>query len=645
VQSTGINTQLGRIGKSLETIKSEDTLLSKEIRRIVRLFAILGTITCLLLVLIYGLYYGVWLKGILAGLTLSISLIPEEFPVVLTLFLTLGAWRISRLKVLARRPDVIETLGSATVLCSDKTGTITMNKMQVQKLYAQGTAFDLDGKAVPQQYHELIHYALLASTPGSFDPMEKAIRGTAAELNLSSGDLTHVKEYPLSHELMSMAEVWDGHKDMYEIAAKGAPEAIFMLSNLKEHERYDLEKTVHAMASQGSRVLGVARATHTKTNLPANQQDFDFQFCGLIGFADPIRETVPASIQECYAAGIRVIMITGDYPATAKHIAEKIGIVNAHKVITGPQIDALGDAELAAEICDTNVFSRVVPHQKLRLVQALKAQGEIVAMTGDGVNDAPALKAAHIGIAMGQKGTDVAREASDIVLLNDDFTSIVAATRMGRRIFANLQKAISYIIAIHVPIAGLALIPVFGAGLPVVLFPVHVAFFELLTDPILSIAFEAEKDEKNSMRRPPRKLADPMLGRSRLLLSFLQGVSVLAAVLIVYFFLISRGHSADDTRTITFATMMAGNLGLVLTNRSWSRGIFSMNNQRNNTLFYLLGGGAVIILFVFYMPAIRDVFHFTQMHWDDLLLSSAAGLFSVAWFEVYKRIRIAGRRN
>lgn len=640
VFATGAGTQLGKIGKSLESIKHEDTLLSKEIRRIVKLFSFLGVATCFILVLVYGIYYSAWLKGILAGLTLSISLIPEEFPVVLTVFLTLGAWRISRLKVLTRRPDVIETLGAATVLCVDKTGTITQNKMQLQRLYADGKATDLDAKELPAHFRDLVRYAILASSPNPFDPMEKAIHSVGGSLISPSDAWRLEREYPLTPNLMSMTQVWATvTDDAYIVAAKGSPEAIFSLCKMTADDILLLEKEVHKMAESGLRVLGVANATRGKEDLPYDQHGFDFRFCGLLGFADPVREAVPASLQECYSAGIRVIMITGDYPATAKHIAEKIGLIHWDKVITGMQIDKLTDIELAEKVRYANVFSRVIPHQKLRIVEALKFNGEIVAMTGDGVNDAPALKAAHIGIAMGLKGTDVAREASDIVLLNDDFNSIVAATRMGRRIFTNLQKAISYIIAIHVPIAGLALLPVFAAGLPVILFPVHVAFFELLTDPILSIAFEAEKEEKDVMRKSPRSLDDPMLSRSRLFLSLIQGLLVFITLAGIYFYLVKTGHTADDVRTITFATMIVANIGLVLTNRSWTRGVFSTGNLRNRTLMYLLSAGAIIIGLVFYVPGIRDIFHFTRLHADDLLMSSIAGLLSVAWFEIYKAVK------
>ncbi|HEX7285748.1 MAG TPA: HAD-IC family P-type ATPase, partial [Candidatus Angelobacter sp.] len=528
VLATGPRTELGRIGKFLETLQPQSTQVQKEINRLVKIFVLAGLLLCAAVAIIYGFTHTNWLQGMLVGITLAISMVPEEFPVVLTIFLALGAWRMSRQRVLTRRVPAIETLGSATVLCVDKTGTLTVNRMSVSAIFAQGSLLDVDDSTsrLPEKFHSTLESSILASQREPFDPMEKAFLDLGKRLlpHALHLDWTLAHEYPLSSHLPVMSCAWVTQQSRpeqslsesskapgrpsYLIAAKGAPEAVLQLCRLapEQTERL-LHETAH-MAARGLRILGVAKA-EIEGDLPAEQSAIPFQFVGLIGLADPVRASAPQAVEECYRAGIRVVMITGDYPVTAQNIARQIHLKDPEKVITGAELDSLSDSDLKSRIREVNVFARVVPEQKLRLVQALKANGEVVAMTGDGVNDAPALKAADIGIAMGARGTDVARESAALVLLDDDFSSLVQAIRLGRRIYDNLKKVNSYLLAVHVPIAGVTLIPVLLRW-PLVLLPLHVVFLELIIDPTCSIAFEAEPEETNVMRRPPRSPAERM---------------------------------------------------------------------------------------------------------------------------------------
>ncbi len=525
VTATGTNTEIGKIGKALESVKEEPTKLNKEMGVLIKRLAIIGIILCVLVVVVYYLTRGDLLNGFLAGITLAMAMLPEEFPVVLTVFLALGAWRMSKKNVLTRKPSAVETLGSATVLCTDKTGTLTENKMTVTRLFNGNEFFAvLPDSDFPEPFHQIIEYGVLSSQTNPYDPMEKAIISMGDNYLAGTEHIHHdwqmIKEYPLSRELLAMSRVFSftGAKNKV-IATKGAPEAIFDLCHLSDDDVAKLSTAVEELASLGLRVLGVAKSNIVSKELPEIQHDFKFEFVGLIGLSDPIRSNVKIAVSECYKAGIRVIMITGDYPVTAKNIAKDIGLKNHNNCITGQELNVLSEEDLSSKIKDINVFARVIPEQKLKIVNALKRNNEIVAMTGDGVNDAPALKAANIGIAMGEKGTDVAREASSLVLMDDNFSSIVGAVKMGRRIFDNLQKALGYIFAIHVPIAGLSLFPVFFSNLPLILWPVHIVFLELIIDPACSIIFEAEKEEKNVMNRPPKDINEPFFGGKKILLS------------------------------------------------------------------------------------------------------------------------------
>jgi P-type Ca2+ transporter type 2C len=647
VDSTGARTAIGRIGHSLESISTGRTRLQREIGRLVNRLAVVGLSLCGAVVVLYGLTRGSWLQGFLAGLALAMAVLPEEFPVILTVFFAIGAWRISRRRVLTRRLPAIESLGATTVLCVDKTGTLTQNRMAVRRIHARGSFLDVpDGEeTLAEPLREVALFGILASKPDPFDPMEQAIRSlrsrAGSEFPGPPADWELARAYPLSPALLAVSHVWKSRADGRRIiAAKGAPEAIAELCRLPPAARDSLRDAVAALAAQGLRVLGVARGAFDRADLPETQDGFDFELVGLLGLADPIRPEVPAAIRECRQAGIRVVMITGDHPVTAVQIAREIGLSrdDAVVVLTGAGLDGLDDDSLRGRIGSVEVFARVRPEQKLRIVRALKANGEVVAMTGDGVNDAPALKASDMGIAMGQRGTDVAREAADLVLLDDDFASIVSAVRMGRRIFDNLRNAATYIFAIHVPIAGMSLLPVLF-GWPLVLMPVHIVFLELIIDPACSLVFEAEPEEDDVMKRPPRHPEEPLFSRDIVILGLLQGFAVLAIVLAIFAVAFYRGQGAEDSRALAFTTLIVSNLALILANRSRTRTIVQSLRSRNGALPWVLGGAVVFLILLLSVPAVRHLFAFSKLHLNDLVLCLVAGLFSIAWFEGFKLLR------
>lgn len=642
VTAIGAGTEIGRIGGALRTIAPEKSPLQVETGRIVRRIAAAGALVCVLIVAGYARSRGNLLEGLLAGLAVAMSVLPEEFPVVLTIFLALGAWRISRRRVLTRRIPAIEALGAATVLGVDKTGTLTVNRMAVTRLGVAGGIVDVSRAAsLPEDLHALVEFAVLASQQTPFDPTEVAIRefGTRvlARTEHLHDDWELLREYPLSRELLAVAHAWTrrGGGDLV-IAAKGAPEAISDLCHLGAGDREALLSRVEALARSGLRVLAVAGASYPPGALPAISHDFDFAPLGLVGLEDPVRPAVPAAVDECRGAGIRVVMITGDYPVTASRIAREIGLPDT--VVTGEEMDASDDVALGALLRRASVFARVAPVQKLRIVMALKAAGEVVAMTGDGVNDAPALKAAHIGIAMGGRGSDVAREAASLVLLDDDFPSIVAAVALGRRIHDNLRKAMAYLVAVHVAIAGVALLPVL-AGWPLLLVPVQIVFLELIIDPASSIAFEAEPPRRGLMRRPPRDPRESLLPRRTIVLAVLQGLGVLGVVVALYGAELARGLPAESARGSAFAALIVGNLGLILANRLSAKSVVGSLGTRNPALWAILGGGAATLALVFAVPFLRDVFRFSGVSTRGVVLGVAAGAASLLWLELVDLVR------
>ena len=643
---TASDTAIGRIGKALSAIKPETTHVQLEISRVVKQVSWLGFVLVAVVVLWYGLMRGNWLIGFLAGITLAMAMLPEELPVVLTIFLGLGAWRMAQRNVLTRHVPAIEMLGAATVLCVDKTGTLTQNRMALARVCAGNQVLDVDETQQgnpPEVFHETLEFAVLAGHRDPFDPMEIAIRESGLKL-LAETEHLHsawqlVDEYPLSRELLAMSRVWRSpNREEFVIAAKGAPEAIIDLCHLDAEMAQGIIQQVNALAEQGLRVLGVAKAAFKQQALPEIQHDFAFEFLGLIALVDPVRPAVPAAVKESHAAGLRVVMITGDYPATAMNIARQIGLVSPGVVMSGPELDALTDAELQSRISTVNIFCRVVPEQKLRLVQAFKSNGEIVAMTGDGVNDAPALKAAHIGIAMGKRGTDVAREAAALVLLDDDFSSIVTAVKLGRRIFDNLRKAIAFVIAVHIPIVGLSLIPVM-MGWPAVLMPVHILFLQLIIDPVCSIVFEAEPEEADIMQRPPRLPYARLFDAEILQRGLLQGSVLLIIVLAIFGLSLYRGMAADEARALTFTTLVLASIGLILTNRSWTRSALVTLRSPNPALWWVTSGAVVILALIIFLPVLSGLLSFGALHVLDVVLCTIAGLITFALFEAFKLIR------
>jgi len=645
VAATGSRSEIGKIGSALRTIETEPPLLREQTRRLVQIVATVGIGVSVVAVLLYGLLRGSWLDGLLGGVALSMAMLPEEFPLILTVFMVMGAWRISQARVLTRRAATIETLGAATVLCTDKTGTLTQNQMSVAELRSGAEVFrpsEADDRALPDTLRGLLDYGILACAPKPFDPMEKAFYDLGKRILPGSQQrrdgwrLTH--SYGLRPNLLALVQVWQRpDRATYVVAAKGAPEAIAQLCRLDPDALATLQRTADEMASQGMRVLGVARSDHEGPDLPQSQRDFSFAFLGLVGLADPLRPTVPDAMRDCRSAGIRVVMITGDYPATARAIARQAGL-DIGEVVTGETLERMSAEDLAAHIGSANIFARIMPEQKLRIVNALKAKGEVVAMTGDGVNDAPSLKSAHIGIAMGTRGTDVAREASAIVLLDDDFGSIVRTIRLGRRIYDNLQKAMSYILAVHVPIAGLSLLPLLF-GWPLILGPVHIAFIEMVIDPVCSIVFEAEGEEVNIMRRPPRRRDRPIFTGALVGWSLFQGAFVFLLVAAIFVASLLEGLPEPDGRAITFVSLVLTNIGLILVNRSHSASIATALWRPNPALWRVLIPAIALLALIVAWPPSRALFHFGPLHGDDLAVCLGAGAAVLVILDALKRLR------
>jgi P-type Ca2+ transporter type 2C len=647
VIGTGPRSEIGKIGQSLHALETEPPRLQLQTARLVRLSAFGGAAVSVGAVVLYGTLRGGWLDAVLTGITIGMSMLPEEFPVVLTVFMAMGAWRISKARVLTRRAASIETLGSATVLCTDKTGTLTENRMSIVELRLPDDDIfrprEATNAAVPDNFRELAAYGLLASTPEPFDPMEKAFHEFARdELEVADGlpgsDWKLAHSYGLRPELLAMSQLWqkdEGRSD-FVVAAKGAPEIIADLCHLGPAELQAVRRSVDSMATEGLRVLGVAKAMHEGAQWPESQRDFPFVFLGLVGLADPLRSSVPAAVRECGSAGIRVVMITGDYPATARAIAQRAGL-DASAALTGDEIEHLDDSELARSARTVGIFARIMPEQKLRIVQALKADGEIVAMTGDGVNDAPSLKAAHIGVAMGGRGTDVAREASSIVLLDDDFGSIVTAIRLGRRIYDNVRKAMGFIFAVHVPIAGLALLPLVF-GLPIIFGPIHIAFLEMVIDPVCSLVFEAETDEEDVMRRKPRIPDAPLFSWPLIGWSVFQGGLTFGLVGAIFLIALYRGMPEDEARALTFFSLVLSIVSLILVNRSYSTSLVAAFRRPNPALAWILLTVTVILGLSLLWPTASALFRFGPLHADDLAVTIAAGIVVLIVLETLKHL-------
>ncbi|HEY7990040.1 MAG TPA: cation-translocating P-type ATPase [Stellaceae bacterium] len=636
VTATGLKAEMGKIGAALETIALEQPRLQAELGWLVRDMAFVGIAVAALVVVLFGLMRGSWLEAALGGIAIGMSVMPEEIPLVLAVFTAMGAWRISRARVLTRRAAAIETLGAATVLCTDKTGTLTLNRMRVELVATDDAQWRRGGtEAASDAIAKVLRAALGASAPVATDPMDRAVHELAAERG-GTPPRGFRRGYGMRPDLPAMANVWERADGRLVVQAKGAPEVIAELSGLPPERRAALLHRVDTLAAQGVRLLGVAEGELPRGAAPPESlRDVAFTYLGLVGFADPLRPNVPAAVQECRSAGIRVVMITGDYPVTAKAIAAAAGI-DSGAVLTGGEIEALDDGALAEKARTVSVFARVRPAQKLRLVEALKRDGEIVAMTGDGVNDAPAMKAAHIGIAMGGRGTDVAREAAALVLLDDDFASIVATIRLGRRIYDNLRKAIQYIVAVHIPIAGLALLPLL-LGMPLILMPVQIAFLEMVIDPACSVVFESEAEERDVMARPPRRPGVPVLPRAALLWAAIQGAAASAVVALALFLGACAGMAEPDWRAFVFTTLVLANIGLMLVNRSARSSLADAVLRPNRALWLLVATVLGVLAVTLYWPPAQALLHFGPLHLDDIAVSLAGGLGLVVLLQIGKR--------
>ncbi|MEY3236509.1 MAG: hypothetical protein RI883_610 [Bacteroidota bacterium] len=640
VLQTGQSTEFGSIGKKLTEIKEEPTPLQSEMKKFIRNIGIIGAVLCVLVVLLFYFTRGNFIQSVLNGLSSAMAILPEEFPVVLTIFFALGSWRLSKKYVLTRKSSAIETLGSATVLCSDKTGTITQNKMVLAAL-SDGENLILKDEFSKNKstITDLLNTCFLATTPNSIDPMEKAIIESKSNLLGTHNSPEFIKELSFSHELMAMTRIYKlVPTDDYFAATKGAPETIFDLCKLDLALKEKYVAKVNELASSGLRVIAIASSIIDKNNIPENQSSIALTFMGLIGLEDPIRPEVPAAIKECSTAGIRVIMITGDFPETALNIGRQIGL-SEKGILVGTQLEQLTDKELDEKIKSISILARVKPEQKLRIVEALKRNGEIVAMTGDGVNDAPALKAAHIGIAMGNKGTDVAREASSLVLLDDNFTSIVGAIRMGRKIFDNLQKAMSYILAIHIPIIGLTMIPGFFLQSPILLMPLHIVFMELIIDPISSIAFESEDEEKGIMTKPPRNAFKPFFGFKNIIISISHGFLLLILVLIVLYVTYIEGHTEYEVRAITFTTLIVGNLFLILNKLSLTRSFIAVLFNKNWSAKFILIAAFSLLCIILIFPSLSNLFSIKFPGFYHIAIAFISAFILLLTLELIKFIR------
>lgn len=632
VARTGARSTLGKIGAALAGMEHEATPLQRAAGKLIALLGVVALGFCVVVAIAYGWSLGDWTAGMLAGITVAISLIPEEFPMVLAVFMALGAWRLATHRVLVRRSAVIETLGAATALCVDKTGTLTENRMQVAAVWANGERRDVPARGDNEPAREAIALARLASAVRPIDPMDRAL-----DKITPSPAGTPERTWPLRPQLMAFVQLWRRGADGV-LAAKGAPEAVFSLCALSEAKVAELQSVTDDFAHDGFRVLGVASA-QTDAGFDGEPADLTFDFAGLVAFVDPLRADVPVALREAQGAGIKVAMITGDHPATARAIAEAAGIDTSGGVLTGADIAELSRPMLRQAVRRVGVFARVSPDQKLLLVEALRAEGELVAMTGDGVNDAPALEAAHIGIAMGQRGTDVAREAADLVLLDDSFASIVGGVRLGRRIFTNLRNALTYITAIHVPIAGLALGPVV-LGMPPMLFPMHVVALELAIDPTCALAFEGERSDAKAMQRPPRRRDEPLFGMRQIVIALVQGAGLLLAVFALYAWALST-YAEEIARGGAFIALVLGNLALALSDSMTSGRLLGAHR-----LPFILIALAVSTLLtaIFVVPGLAGVFDVASPPALLLTLSMllAAGVGVYAWLVRALARRVAG---
>lgn len=643
IHSTGPHTEFGRIGAALQTVATEDSPLQKEIKGLIKRFAWFGAGISTAAFLLHVALRGDWFGGLLTGIALAMSTLPEEFTVVFTAFMALGAWRIAKSHVLTRHTPVIEALGRASVLCVDKTGTLTQNRMSVAAVVAGDRVHrfsDLRMEGVPEGVREVLLHAALASEVLPFDPMEKALRHALETADPAMAgrlaDAVLVHDYPLTPDLLAMTHVWRlPGKEIPVVAAKGAPEALIRFCRLDPGHRASVLQLVGQLAAEGTRVLAVGKAEYLCDTWPSGPEDFQFVWLGLVALSDPLRPGVPAAIAQCREAGIRVVMITGDYPVTAQAIARGAGLP-CEKIVTGDALRTASDRDWAEYVRSTHVFARVRPEQKLRLVEAFKSGGHVVAMTGDGINDAPALKAAHIGIGMGSRGTDVAREASSLVLLDDDFASIVRAIRLGRHIYDNLRKALIYVVAVHVPIAGMVLLSVL-LGTPHAFAPIHIVFLEMIINPACALVFEPEPEHRDLMKMPPRSSDDALFSAKDIGLAVALGGGLFAAAAVVFLTALTALGPAQ-ARTLGFATVVLGNLALIVSSRSLHTGFVTLIGIPNRAQWWILAAGGLALAAVLNLSALRGAFHFAPVEPLAWLAIPVAVTAMILWFECIKQI-------
>ncbi len=643
VEKIGAETKLGKIGQSIQKIKGEESPLQIQITKFVKWMAIIGIVVFLLV-----WAYSFWqsrdiIESLLVGLTLAMSILPEEIPVAFTTFIALGAWKLMREGIIIKRSSVVETLGSTTVICADKTGTITENSMHLKALfdYKSNNIFDEADFNSPE-LSELIAFAMWSSEPVPFDPMEKTLHQvyeqTQADDQRKNFQMIH--EYPLEGKPPMMTHLFENGLGERIIAAKGAPEAILASSNLSEIEKEKLRRHISDFGKQGYRLLGVAKSNFEGTDYPEKQQDFNFEFLGFTVFYDPPKKNIQQVFKKIYDAGIKVKVITGDNADTTLAIARQAGIINETPTVNGAEIIHHTEPELIELTRKTTLFTRMFPEAKLKIVNAFKKDEEVVAMLGDGVNDAPALKAAHIGVAMGSKGTEIAKAAASLVITNDDLDKLITGIAAGRRIYANIKKAIQYIISIHIPIILTVSLPLFlGWIYPHIFTPVHVIFLELIMGPTCSIVYENEPMEKDTMQRKPRKMSETFLNWKELSISIIQGLIITAAVLFSYQFSVQKGSNEETTRAMVFTTLIFANVFLSLVNRSFVYSMFESLKYKNPLFPIIIGATLVLLSVILYIPFFSDFFQVNRLNAGELGIAISIATVSVLWFEAYKWIK------
>ena len=640
VTAIGSLTQLGKIGKSLDTIVEEKTPLQKQMENFVTKMSLVGLV---IFAIVWAINY--WnsrliLDSLLKALTLAMSIIPEEIPVAFTTFMALGAWRLMKMGIIVKQIRTVETLGGATVICTDKTGTITENKMSLAQWYTLSSNVISDSKEKSnEEEQELLSLSMWASEPIPFDAMEIALHDAYGKLALEDerSNFKLVHEYPLSGKPPMMTHVFENQNGVRIIAAKGAPEALMACSDLSEEESQNIRAAMETMTNEGFRVLGVGVAKFYGTDYPKKQQEFTFQFKGLVAFYDPPKENIKTVFETFYNAGIEVKIITGDNAATTSTIAKQIGFKNPEKVLNGDDLMDMDEATLKSKVMETTIFTRMFPEAKLKIIKALKDNNQIVAMTGDGVNDGPALKSAHIGIAMGKKGTEIAKQAANLILIDDDFAKMTDAIAMGRKIYINLKKAIQYIISIHIPIILIVFIPLaLGWIYPNIFSPVHIIFLEIIMGPTCSIIYENEPMEDNLMLQKPRPLTTTFFNLKEITISIIQGLAITLGLLFVYQYCIRENCTENATRTIVFLTLIASNIFLTLANRSFYYSIFTTIKYKNNLVLLIIGVTVFITTLLLFIPQFSQFFMFDIVSIQHIGLSILVGGISVFWIEIYK---------